>query len=100
VVSACRPMQITDGPIVMGLLVVVLLILPDFSKISIAGFLDLERKLEEQEDRTRQIERSLLTVESNLSQSLSLHLHAGNFLGEDESVDARLQRLREKIEEE
>jgi hypothetical protein len=95
VVQLCRPLRASDAPVLLILLLFVSLVLPDFTKVSIAGFLDLERKVEKQEERTREVERSLNQMQANLNQEVSLHLYGG-FLGPEESVPLVLERLRQR----
>ena len=54
-VKACRPLTITDGPILAVLIIVGILLLPDLSALEIPGVLRVERKLEEQVRRQDEI---------------------------------------------
>lgn len=50
-VRSCRPLAITDTPVVLGLIFIIGLIAPDFRRISVAGVLELEREVHDQERR-------------------------------------------------
>lgn len=47
-VRVCRPVAISDAPVVGGILLILLLLLPDLSEIGIPGFLSLKRQVREQ----------------------------------------------------
>lgn len=103
VAQSCRPLSITDAPILLAVLLFVLLILPDFSKISIAGFLDLERKVEAQVERTGELEKSFNQLQVSV-QLASLRQHTTvnvgrEYLGPDEAVDKALPGLERKERE-
>lgn len=100
---SCRPLQATDAPVLTSILLFVLLILPDFSKISIAGFLDLERRVEVQVERTREVEKALHQLQANvqlasLQQRTTVNV-GREFLRPDESVDEALPDLERKGKE-
>lgn len=66
VVRVCRPPALTDLPVVTGLLVALLLLLPDMVEIGIPGFISLKRRVEDQEAK-------LAGLELQLAQSVDLH---------------------------
>jgi hypothetical protein len=62
VVRTCRAPQFGDGLVVAGLVVLLLLLLPDLAEIGVPGLFTLRRRVEEQESRleTEEARRSLL----------------------------------------
>lgn len=74
-----------------------LLVLPDFSKISIAGFVDLERKVDEQAGRARELERTVIQLQTNQLQLTAVRQEVNLFgLPPDEALEKRLGGLEEK----
>jgi hypothetical protein len=47
----CRPLEATDTVVILGLILIVGLVTPDFRRVSVAGILELEREVQEQESR-------------------------------------------------
>jgi hypothetical protein len=68
VVRRCRPLILSDLPVVTGLLVVLLLLLPDLAEIGIPGFISLKRRVEDQEARLAGLEVQV-TQAADLSQT-------------------------------
>jgi hypothetical protein len=56
VVRVCRPPALTDLPVVTGLLVALLLLLPDLAEIGIPGFISLKRRVDDQEAKLAGLE--------------------------------------------
>ena len=54
-VRSCRPLEVTDAPVILILILALGLILPDVQKITIAGVLELERKVDQQEQRVEHL---------------------------------------------
>jgi hypothetical protein len=50
-VRTCRPLELSDLPIVLGLIMIIGLVAPDFKRVSIAGVVELEREVHEQGQR-------------------------------------------------
>jgi hypothetical protein len=46
-VRTCRPLELTDLPVVLGLILIIGLVAPDFKRVSIAGVVELEREVRE-----------------------------------------------------
>jgi hypothetical protein len=72
VVRLCRPLAITDPPILGALLLILLLLLPDLSEIGIPGFLSLKRQVQEQESKLGEQEGKLAALNAQLTQAIGL----------------------------
>lgn len=67
-VRVCRAPSVAD-PVFLGpLILIVLLLLPDVTRIGIAGVLELERTVSEQKVRTENLENSVATLTAQLTQ--------------------------------
>jgi hypothetical protein len=51
VVRVCHPVSASDAPVVIGLVLIGLLLLPDFAEVAIPGLVSLKRRVAEQERR-------------------------------------------------
>jgi hypothetical protein len=72
VVRVCRPVAITDAPVLGGLLLILLLLLPDLSEIGIPGFLSLKRQVREQESRLEEQGARLAMLHAEVRQAIGL----------------------------
>jgi hypothetical protein len=71
ITRSCRPVQLTDPPFLLGLLLILALVLPDFSKVEIGGLLSLERRLQMQEERQTGLEKQLQDLNLRILQQVS-----------------------------
>ncbi len=85
VVRVCRPPQFTDGLVVAGLVVVILLLLPDLGEIGLPGMFSLRRTVEEQDSRLENEEarRELLETEVNALSTQVLQAVSAKAVGVD-----------------
>jgi hypothetical protein len=60
--ASCEPLGITAAPVVVVLILALGLILPDVRKVSIAGVVELEREVREQEQRVERLASKIETV--------------------------------------
>jgi hypothetical protein len=64
----CQPVSASDAPILVGVLLVALLLLPDFAEVAIPGLLSLKRRVELQARRQDQLEERLqMAISQNTS---------------------------------
>jgi hypothetical protein len=73
VVRICRPPTLSDVPVAAGLLLVLLLFLPDLSEIGIPGFVSLKRQVQEQDSRILDLDakiNSTVDVQQAVTQSV------------------------------
>lgn len=63
--TTCTPLTASSAPVLIGVLLVALLLLPDFAEIAVPGLISLRRRIEGQERRQRQLEEKLSFVLSN-----------------------------------
>jgi hypothetical protein len=54
-IRTCRPLEFTDLPVVLGLILIIGLVAPDFKRVSIAGVVELEREVREQGHRVENL---------------------------------------------
>ena len=54
-IRTCRPLELTDLPVVLGLILIIGLVAPDFKRVSIAGVVELEREVREQGHRVENL---------------------------------------------
>jgi hypothetical protein len=99
IARSCRPVQATDPPFILGVLVILALVLPDFSKIEILGFLSLQRRLQEQEERQTGLETQLQNLNLRILQQVSQRTNVYNFVGPHEDLSRFEERLDEKAQE-
>lgn len=73
----CRPIVVTDAPIVLLTILMTALVAPDLAKIKIAGLLEVERKIDEQKATVAEISHKIdiLSVKAEASAS------SGVFMG-------------------
>jgi len=94
-VRSCRPLSITDAPVLLGLLLFVILILPDFTRISIVGFLALERKVAVQEDKTRFLESQVVALQTVQASASVIHTDT-LYLQSTDDPNSLLAKIHEK----
>ncbi len=68
VVEVCRPPAMSDLPVVGGVVVVLLLLLPDLAEVGLPGFISLKRRVEDTEGRLAGLELQL-TQTSQMQQA-------------------------------
>src|SRR4051794_6289793 len=56
VVRVCHPVSASDAPVVIGLVLILVLLLPDFSEVAIPGLVSVKRRVAEQERRQDRLE--------------------------------------------
>jgi hypothetical protein len=71
-VRVCGPLAATDPPVVVGLVLVLLLILPDFAEVAVPGFVSLRRRVDEQGRRQEKLEEH---VRLAVSQTATAHIN-------------------------
>lgn len=99
-VRSCRPLGATDAPFLVGLLLVVLLLMPDFTRISIVGFVELERKVTVQEEKTRTLETQVIALQTVQASASARVIHAENlFLRESDDPESVLNSIEDKRRE-
>lgn len=59
IVEVCGPLLVTDAPMVVSLILGVLLLAPDFQRVTIPGVLELESKVEAQARRQDVLEQRI-----------------------------------------
>ncbi len=69
-VRVCHPLAVTDASVLAGLLLVLLLLLPDLSEIGIPGFLSLKRQVSQQESKLEDQAARLASFQSQLAQAM------------------------------
>jgi len=97
-VQSCEPLEVTSTPVVLILLLALGFILPDMRRVSIAGVVELEREVHEQERRVDQLGNRIdMIVSSKASSSLSFSfeqtLPSGVSVTVDEGRFAQKERL-------
>jgi uncharacterized coiled-coil protein SlyX len=98
-VRSCRSLQVTDAPVLLFLLMFVALIVPDFTRVSIAGFIDLERKVATQEQKTRALQQQVVALQTVHNSSSAQVIHADKvFLHASEDPSASITSIEEKKE--
>lgn len=82
--TSCRPLSVTDGPIIALLVVAGVLLLPEVSVLEIPGVIRLERELREQGERQRDIMAAINRLEISQHQEFNLNFYAklGELVGE------------------
>ncbi len=102
-VRICRPVQITDPPLAITVLVAAALLLPDFSRIAVPGLIELERAVERQaerqEDLTRQVSELRIAQSVRVSQVSIENLPPGTDLSALLESIAAKERLLEVPED-
>lgn len=78
--TSCRPLSVTDGPMIALLIVIGILLLPEVSALEIPGVIRLERELKEQGEKQREIMAAINRLE--ISQHQEFHLNFDAKLGE------------------
>jgi hypothetical protein len=58
-VEVCRPVATSDAPVVIGIVLIVLLLLPDFSEVAVPGLVSLRRRVDQQGQRQDRLEERL-----------------------------------------
>jgi hypothetical protein len=95
-VLSCRPLDVTDAPVIFVLILALLCILPDMQRIGIAGVVDLERRVDQQQQR---VEHLASRIEMIVSTRSSANVNIGSFqqtLPADVSVTVDEGKLAEK----
>lgn len=69
-VRVCHPLAVSDVPVLAGLLLVMLLLLPDLSEIGIPGFLSLKRQVSQQESKLEEQAARLVGLQAQLAQAI------------------------------
>ena len=77
ITKACRPVKITDTPVILALIFIVGLISPEFRKINIVGLVELEREVSDQEARLNALELRVTTISANTS-TAAANLYIGS----------------------
>ena len=75
VVETCRPLSVTDGPVLLLLTVFLVLLLPDVKSIKIAGVLELEREVKETRTEVEVLGSRVLALSQNFE--VNLHVSPG-----------------------
>lgn len=75
-VTACRPLSITDAPTLAFLVVAGVLLLPDLSALEIPGVLRVERQLKEQAKRQEEIVAMVHRLEVAQHQQVNVYTAA------------------------
>ena len=98
-VEVCRPLNLTDPPIALGLALGLILLLPDLRRLSIAGVVELETKVNEQAARQDTLERQLhlLMMSQRQSQDNRVQFFAPP-LPESADVAATVENLESRAE--
>ena len=108
-VRSCRPLEITDAPVILILLLALGFVLPDVRKISIAGVVELEREVHEQERRIEQLgsridmlvssvasSRASIYFEQTLPSGTSVTLNEGVFAQKEQLLAEEIGELRDR----
>jgi hypothetical protein len=91
-VTVCTPIAATGAPVLVGVILIVLLLLPDFAEVAIPGLLSLKRKVEQQERRQDALESRIQNV---VSQSTTTHFnqHFVPFVADPSAFEERSRRV-------
>jgi hypothetical protein len=95
VARVCGPVGLQDVLVfTLGAFVVLLLLLPDLSEVGIPGLASLKRRVEANEEKTKQIEG--LVLRQTIHQNLFLNTAtAPNFPASEASAEAKARRIAE-----
>lgn len=88
VTTVCQPVAATDAIVLIALLVIVLLLLPDFAEVAIPGLISLRRRVAETERRQDTLEQRL---EATAQASASVYMP---LLVDEAALDVSLRRVR------
>jgi hypothetical protein len=80
-VKTCRPLAITDAPMLAVLVIVGILLFPDLSALEIPGVLRVERKLEQQARRQDEIVATVHRLEASQQQQQQQQVYNYNVVG-------------------
>ena len=102
-VTDCRPLQVTDPPIVVSVALAAALFAPALQEVELFGILTLRRRLDESEGRQSQLEQHVadlrLIVGSSASSASAASVVVHNYPQDPEhlaeQVQEQLQRLTE-----
>jgi hypothetical protein len=74
--------------------------MPDFTRISIVGFVELERKVTVQEEKTRTLETQVIALQTVQASASARVIHAENlFLRESDDPESVLNSIEDKRRE-
>lgn len=96
--TSCQPLEITAAPVILILILALGFILPDVRRISIAGVVELEREVREQQQRVEQLASRIDLIvssksSSNVSFSFEQTLPSGVSVNVDEGQLAQKEQL-------
>ena len=92
-VSSCRPLSVTDAPMIVILIVVGILLFPELSALEIPGVIRLEKELEEQARRQDDIVAAIHRLEVSQHQQVNVLVAArvGELVGEQSEKRRRFE---------
>lgn len=65
VAEVCRPLAVTDAPVLLVVLLSLLLLLPDLKTFKIAGLVEIERHIMEAREEVKDVARQITTLTAN-----------------------------------
>jgi hypothetical protein len=93
-VDVCRPLNLSDVPIALGIGLGLLFLLPDVRRVSVAGILELETKVKNQADRQDVLERQIQMISSQTQSMRSkVEVYVGQTLPPSADVPAAVESL-------
>lgn len=92
-IRVCEPVAATDAPVMLGVLLVALLLLPDFAEIAVPGLVSLKRRVETQEHRQERFEERLQAIAVSQSQSNNTQI----ILADEETFRASQDKVRRDV---
>lgn len=92
-VPSCRPLSVTDAPMLAVLIVAAVLLLPELSALEIPGVIRLERQLKEQARRQDDIVAAIHRLEVSQNQQVNVLVAArvGELVGEQDEKRRRFE---------
>lgn len=91
-VTLCHAVGASDAPVILGVVVIVLLLLPDFAEIAIPGLVSLKRRVETQEQRQDTLEERLqFAISQSANQSVNVGMPV---LADQKTFEELLERVK------
>lgn len=91
--SSCRPLSVTDAPMLAVLIVVGILLIPELSALEIPGVIRLERQLKQQARRQDEVVAAIQRLEISQHQQVNVLVAArvGELVGEQDEKRRRFE---------